>query len=486
MARRNRTRATHGHPVPGPTIPLPHNDEGLPAWTEAGQLDLPPDATPELILATIDVYLVQTDMLQQLYRHASETTVAPDDVIGYLGCINVNLDDLRDIMTGEDVSREEWYEECSIRCGQALEQFRELSGQYASLLQGEHPDPEEDLARMESKVQRTQNEARIRSNTESMRHCAYKLGNGATQPQKEAYRRVLFQLYHWNRNLAQDSTWTSDDPITAWARLALDDCEEIRGAQLARFTAETPLLMGPALTKTNDDIRRQAEDVAIEPVGFTYGVLTAGKPVTQDDTGETITMHCSYVAYHHDGKRHIAGIRDSYPTGYPMELAKRQMTEIATKLSHPDPKLQAPSRDSAVIQAHRAVVGAHCVTEDGMKALVDHARNLRITDTAIRQAVSLAVSDHPLVLLDILQGTGLPRLFTLEQAEAVIAAGQDAGMNRDQLAALCEAMDWQENELGLSARRTRGKSVRRMAKTARRAGFEPEAVSEIIDHLSGD
>ena len=418
-------------------------DQDIPRWTQPGDLELPPDASPELVAATADVYLVQIEIFEQMFAQAMDHPDGPqpDTLLGYLGCVKVNMDDVQETLAEIQDLSEPPLDGIARQFEGAIRNFSAGYASYAALTTEDSDEPDEPEDFPSPEVQRTQLEARLRVNAEGMRHCAWKSANPESPAQKEAYQRLLFQLYHWNRILTPEEQDPREPSLNAAMRQALDQCEEIRNQQLEKFRRETPTVLGPAFDRATEGVRNMAEEIPVEPVGFAFGVLVDPEIRPHPDFPDGIRMHHSYVAYHHEGKRHVHGLGDPYPPGYPRELAYVQMKRIAEEIQHPDPKLQNKAMYTAFLASNMAMAGAHCVTQQGMQDLVAQSRLLQMTDGAITQAVAEALDHNELILGDLMEQGGIPEPFIAkEQAQAVVDAGRKAGLDAHQLTAICEAM----------------------------------------------
>ena len=471
-------------------------DDDIPRWTQPGDLELPPEASRELVAATADVYLVQIGIFEQMFAQAMDNPDGPqpDTLLGYLGCVKVNMDDVQEILAEIQDLSEPPLVGIVRQFEGAIRNFSTAYDSYAALTtedsdETDETDETEDFPPQE--VQIAQLEARLRVNAEGMRHCAWKSANPESPAQKEAYQRLLFQLYHWNRLLTpQELDSEEQDPrepgLNAAMRQALDQCEEIRNQQLEKFHRENPTMLGPVFDQATEEVRNMAEEIPVEPVGFAFGVLIDPEIRPHPDHPDGVRMYHSYVAYHHEGKRNVHGLGDPYPPGYPRELAYVQMKRIAEEIRHPDPKLQNGAMYTAFIASNMALAGAHCVTRQGMQDLVAQSRLLQMTDGAITQAVAEALYHNELILGELMEQGGIPEPFIAkEQAQAVVDAGRKAGLDAHQLAAICEAMMWDEEELKVHRPVPKTRTARNLLKAAEKAGFDPEAVDQMAHFLQG-
>ena len=470
-------------------------DEDIPRWTQPGDLELPPDASHELVAATADVYLVQIGIFEQMFARAMDhpAGLQPDTLLAYLGCVKVNMDDVQQMLAEiQDIS-EPSLDGIVRQFEGAIRNFTAGYASYTALTTEDstETDEPEDFPSLET--QRTQLEARLRANTEAMRHCAWKSANPESPAQKEAYQRLLFQLYHWSRILTpeeqdpQDPQEPQKPGLNAAMQQALDQSEEIRNQQLEKFRRETPTVLGPAFERATETVRNMAEEIPVEPIGFAFGVLIDPEIRPHPDFPDGMRMYHSYVAYHHEGKRNVHGLGDPYPPGYPRELAYVQMKRIAEEIRHPDPKIQNKAMYTAFIASNMAMAGAHCVTQQGMQDLVAQSKLLKMTDGAIIQAVAEAIDHNELILGELMEQGGIPEPFIAkEKAQAVVDAGRRAGLDAHQLTAICEAMLWDEEELKVHRPVPKTKHARRLLRVAEKAGFDPEAVDQMAHFLQGE
>ena len=464
-------------------------DDDIPRWTQPGDLELPPDASQELVAATADVYLVQIGIFEQMFAQAMDHPDGPqpDTLLGYLGCVKVNMDDVQEILAEiQDIS-EPPLDGIVRQFEGAMRNFSAGYSSYTAVTTEDSRETDETEDFPSPETQRTQLETRLRANAEGMRHCAWKSANPESPAQKEAYQRLLFQLYHWSRLLTPEEQDPREPSLNATMRQALDQCEEIRNQQLEKFRRETPPVLGPAFDRATEGVRNMAEEIPVEPVGFAFGVLVDPEIRPHPDFPDGIRMHHSYVAYHHEGKRNVHGLGDPYPPGYPRELAYVQMKRIAEEIQHPDPKLQNKAMYTAFIASNMALAGAHCVTQQGMQDLVAQSRLLQMTDGAITQAVAEALDHNELILGELMEQGGIPEPFIAkEKAQAVVDAGRKAGLDAHQLTAICKAMLWDEEELKVHRPVPKTKNARKLLKAAGKAGFDPEAVDQMAHFLQGE
>ena len=462
-------------------------------WPEPGDLGLPPGASAELAMATAGIYLLQaeticTDGEQAAARQDRTRTLA------HLGCLAVNMDDTNNLLDNLDGfgnnGDQNWR---ALAIQQLLERFTQLEGRVETLHE-EYLKMLELLVRENPEIREipdmagTQHAVRITSAATAMSHCREQIATASTPAAQAAYCRLFFDLYH---NAAHhELTLRENNPdgtlpatLDAGARdtvgNTMDRVREMHQGELHSFNNELPTTLGPAFKDASPTIIQQAQEILVEPIGFSVGVLTDPETIWRPGTGN-VKFFYSHVAYWYEGHRHVHGVTDPHPMNFPRELAIRQ-TEAARETEHPDPELQQNGDIGAWEKALFASYGAHSVSQEAMQEFVRKAGRLMMSKHALYELIGTAVDFHP-GLTDALAKMGSMKLpiISRKKAQNVIRVARQNGLDEFQLARIAEAMEWHNPEaLGINEPEYSSRTMRSILQAAEQAGFDEEAVEEM-------
>ena len=453
----------------------------------------PPHASKELAMATADIYLNQANLFMQMLSEIppEEETPATTYIEAFLGCAIVNLEDTHEIVSQllidqEQEKHSETIERLNQSLKQRMEQHEAACAEYAKLLSAEGTDPQTTSLPRPAMTRQLQYEARLRAEAEAMRHCAWKSANATCKADTEAYTSLLFRLYHSALDRHQPPVEPSEEPAnwtptqTPKAQQSFKQISEIYQDQLSRLNDNTPTELGPAFSTLPPAITDKARAIQVEPNRFIHGVISDTKLTRQTGYDQPVRLHCSYVAYYHEGVRHVHGLADPFPPRYPRELAMHQMCEVARNIEHTDPNLEIPAVQAAVGKAHLAAVGAQSASTETLREFVSAARRNKMSTGAITQILEATAQENPLATESLMRMAGLQYPPVNEkQARAVIATAKNHGMDQHQLASLAQAMKWPEKTLNINTPELTVPQVQAMLKNASKLGLDPEALEEL-------
>lgn len=468
-----------------------------PPWVSPAHLNPPPHASEELAYATADVFLNQANLFMQMLSEIPQDkdTPATTYMEAFLGCAIVNLEDTHEIVTQLLLDEEqdklpETFQRLTGSLNQLMEQHEAACAAYANQLETEAAEQQAAGLPMPGMTRQLQYEARLRAEAEAMRHCAWKSANAPSKADSEAYTGLLFRLYHSALERHQPPVEPSDEPAdwlpdhTPTAQQSFSQISEIHQEQLTRLNQAIPTELGPAFSGLPPAITEKARAIQVEPNSFAYGVISDNKVTRQPGHDRPIQLHCTYVAYYHEGVRHVQGLADPFPPGYPRELAQHRMCEVARNIDHPDPNLEIPAVQAAVGRAHLAAVGAHSTSTEALGEFVKAARRNRMSTGAITQILEATAQENPLATESLIRMAGLQYPPVNEkQARAVIATAKNHGMDQHQLASLAQAMKWPEQALNINTPNLTEPQVQAMLKAASNLGLDPEALQELEDSI---
>ena len=297
---------------------------------------------------------------------------------------------------------------------------------------------------------------------------------------------MVFELahnaeYHWH---GTDQDADQENQVSD----AMAHCRRLHQEERESFNADLPVRLGEAFEGLSPEMLEKARAVPVETLEFETGVITDSERRTVPGHPHPIDLHCSHVAFFHQGNKHVKGVGDPYPKDYPAELAHRHATEVLTSLDHPDPALLQGVQNTARHLQTLAENSLHCLTQTGLREFMEAARSAGLPNGGIQAMLNVATTyDRSLTNQLMLTGGIAKPTASTQQVKQVLQAARRAGLDDYKLREIAEALDHDDTAaLNIPTRTVSPKKVRSIANAARRAGFSQEAIKSIENFLDGE
>ena len=468
-----------------------------PHWPEPGDLTLPPDATTETVTTLADVMLHITEgITASATQPATRTDLI--DLLNHLGCLQVSSEDLNDLINrlGQLAGPAQ-----PAAATQALLQrftatqndcqvlFEEYQQNLNNAMHGIPEMKPEDTEPQASGTRRI----RVRAHVQAMAYCAQKRRDSRDEAERHAYRHWLFDLHHHNLQYWQEppsynerDTQNREANNMATAQ-HIADSQRIHQQELDDFNASLDTYIGTAFDEATPQVLEMVRNIPVETLEFTCGVLVDPKPrplALQPGTANYFYSY-SYVAFFHNGKRHVKGVGEHYPPAYPGELVIRQMERVIEESEHPDPDILERVVQTAKHMQTIATYQLHSVTQDGMKNVITKAREANMSPGAIHDLID-AVADYDHYLAESMLSTAGVKTppASRHQTRTILQAARKAGLDEHQLADIATALrHFDFDKLGIKLPAVPRQKADAVIEAAQQAGFPQRAINVMLETM---
>ena len=380
-----------------------------------------------------------------------------------------------------------------------LSRHGEIRERISQAVEGEWNVFEEplDFAEWEHAMEWYQHCFRCRANLRAVEHCRDRLaGVGDHDPAGVAYLEALIDasedldleldefISHRGRNL--DLTPQEDrDEAYGLACRALLEIQEITDREIRAYDTRVTVRLSPMLARV-PALAQQVADIPLGPNQFAHEYFFNG-----DDKGTGLTVDIdplACVAFNHRGVKYVKSATEPYPKGYPFTLAQRHMNSLLADLeeAREEDDVAVPETLFANVRAMEsaAELFLHDISAEDIDVLVALATGLGVTRVGVLDMLDV-LTFHDAEAARLLVGSpGLdPRLATVEQATAIIAAAREAGLDPAALRRLANTLGYQPETLGIAVRLPEAKTAARLVQTALDVGFPDDAVAKLAETL---
>ena len=199
----------------------------------------------------------------------------------------------------------------------------------------------------------------------------------------------------------------------------------------------------------------------------------------------------AYVAFIHDGRKHILAVGDPYPSGFPADAATHHMENLLSQMEQEQP-FNCNRADELYIQARAMITAAdleiHTVTSEAIDKVLGVAKDIGLPRGGL-QLVLETIADYDLTLAQLLTtngthgGAAVPRICGRRQARKIIETARQQGLDPYQLAELAETLGFTARQVNAKPKPIPSGQRMRLSKASLEAGLSPEIVERVMEAL---
>ena len=145
----------------------------------------------------------------------------------------------------------------------------------------------------------------------------------------------------------------------------------------------------------------------------------------------------AYVAFIHDGRKHILAVGDPYPSGFPADAATHHMENLLSQMEREQP-FNCHRTDELYMQARAMITAAdleiHTVPSEAIDKVLGIAKDIGLPRGGL-QLVLETIADYDLTLAQLLttngthEGAAIPRMCGRRQARKIIETARQQGLD---------------------------------------------------------
>ena len=199
----------------------------------------------------------------------------------------------------------------------------------------------------------------------------------------------------------------------------------------------------------------------------------------------------AYVAFIHDGRKHILAVGDPYPSGFPADAATHHMENLLSEMEREQPH-KCNRADELYMQARAMITAAdleiHTVPSEAIDKVLGIAKDIGLPRGGL-QLVLETIADYDLTLAQLLttngthEGAAVPRMCGRRQARKIIETAREQGLDPYQLAELAETLGFTARQVNAKPKPIPSVQRTRLSKAGLEAGLSPDIVERVMEAL---
>ena len=199
----------------------------------------------------------------------------------------------------------------------------------------------------------------------------------------------------------------------------------------------------------------------------------------------------AYVAFIHDGRKHILAVGDPYPSGFPADAAIHHMENLLSQMEREQP-FNCNRADELYMQARAMITAAdleiHTVPSEAIDKVLGIAKDIGLPRGGL-QLVLETIADYDLTLAQLLttngthEGAAVPRMCGRRQARKIIETARQQGLDPYQLAELAETLGFTARQVNAKPKPIPSVQRTRLSKAGLEAGLSPDIVERVMEAL---
>ena len=210
-----------------------------------------------------------------------------------------------------------------------------------------------------------------------------------------------------------------------------------------------------------------------------------------EDEARELPPCTAYVAFIHDGRKHILAVGDPYPSGFPADAATHHMENLLSQMEREQP-FNCNRADELYMQARAMITAAdleiHTVASKAIDKVLGIAKDIGLPRGGL-QLVLETIADYDLTLAQLLttngahQGAAVPRMCGRRQARTIIETARQQGLDPYQLAELAETLGFTARQVNAKPKLIPSGQRTRLSKAGLEAGLSPDIVERVMEAL---
>ena len=210
-----------------------------------------------------------------------------------------------------------------------------------------------------------------------------------------------------------------------------------------------------------------------------------------EDEARELPPCTAYVAFIHDGRKHILAVGDPYPSGFPADAATHHLENLLSQMEREQP-FNCNRADELYMQARAMITAAdleiHTVASKAIDKVLGIAKDIGLPRGGL-QLVLETIADYDLTLAQLLttngahQGAAVPRMCGRRQARTIIETARQQGLDPYQLAELAETLGFTARQVNAKPKLIPSGQRTRLSKAGLEAGLSPDIVERVMEAL---
>ena len=263
----------------------------------------------------------------------------------------------------------------------------------------------------------------------------------------------------------------------------------------AAYNKTIPVVVSPRLTPFSEATSKIAAMILMGNYSH-VSVICLCKHTSEDEDDDAneareLPPCTAYVAFIHDGHKHILAVGDPYPSGFPADTAIQHMENLLSQMKL-EQLFNCNRADELYMQARAMITAAdleiHTVPSQAIDKVIGIAKDIGLPRGGL-QLVLETIADYDLTLAQLLitnsthEGAAVPRMCGRRQARKIIETARQQGLDPYQLAELAETLGFTPRQANAKPKPITSGQRTRLSKAGLEAGLSPDIVERVMEAL---
>ena len=261
----------------------------------------------------------------------------------------------------------------------------------------------------------------------------------------------------------------------------------------AAYNKTIPVVVSPRLTPFSEATSEIAAITLMSNHSHVSIICLCEYPYEDEDANEARELPpcTAYVAFIHDGRKHILAVGDPYPSGFTADAATHHMENLLSQMEQELP-FNCNRANELYMQARAMITAAdleiHTVTSEAIDNVLGIAKEIGLPRGGL-QLVLEAITDYDLTLAQLLttnsthEGAAVPRMCGRRQARKIIETARQQGLDPYQLAELAVTLGFTARQVNAKPQPIPSGQRTRLSKPGLEAGLSAEIVERVMEAL---